>query len=411
MSQGRIPPFWVSTAIFLMFYHPTSTAAGINQDGHQREIAEHVTRAGAATRERDFERAEEEWKKVVGLDPGSAQAFNNLGLIYYLEHKYPEARGALGKALKLDPSLVNTRILLGACLVRERKPEAAIEELAPALNSRLTDSAEKTARVALHEAWFARESYGRALDALKPVAEKYPRDVDVQFNLGQTYLRLAAQAFRQIALIDPQSYRVHQVMAESLARQGRYRDAINEYRETLRQKPDLPGIHYQIGLLYRIYDSTAASDNDALQEFEAELKINPYDAACEYRMGRIYQKRQDVQNASGHFARAVKVDGSLVRARLAFADVLQEQGNLEEAQRQLEVATRLEPNNTSALYRLAQLFKRQGNENAHAEEMAKFEKAKAKQLEAQQREAEQQLESALGLRAETELETAEEKNQ
>jgi hypothetical protein len=43
--------------------------------------------------------------------------------------------------------------------------------------------------------------------------------------------------------------------------------------------------------------------------------------------------------------------------------------------------------------------------------MAKFEQAKAKQLEAQQRGAEQQLESALGLTAETELEGADEQNQ
>ena len=411
MSQRRIPRFWISTAIFLMFCPPTLTAPGFDQDDHQREVAEHVARAAAATRDRDFERAEEEWKKVVGLDPGSAQALNNLGLIYYLEHKYPEARGALGKALKLDLSLVNARILLGACLVRERKPGAAIEELAPALNFRLTDSAEKTARVALHEAWFARGNYGRALDVLKPVAEKYPRDVDVRYNLGQTYLQLAAQAFRQIAFIDPQSYRIHQVLAESLERQGRYRDAISEYRETLRQKPDMPGIHYQIGLLYRIDGNTPASDNAALQEFEAELKINPYDAASEYRMGRIYRKRQDVQNASVHFLRAVKLDGSLVRARLALAEVLQQRGNLEEAQRQLEAATRLEPDNTSALYRLAQLYKQQGSENARAKEMAKFEQAKAKQLEAQQHEAEQQLESALGLTAETEPEAAEEQNQ
>jgi tetratricopeptide (TPR) repeat protein len=415
MSQQRIPRYWISTAVFLMFCPPTSSAPGLNQDGHQHEVAEHVARAAAATQDRDFERAEDEWKTVVRLDPGSAQAFNNLGLIYYLEHKYPEAQDALGKALKLDPSLVNARILLGACLVRERKPGAAIEELAPTLNSRLTDSAEKTARVALHEAWFARGNYGRALDVLKPVAEKYPRDVDVRYNLGQTYLELAAQEFRQIALIDPQSYRIHQVMAQSLERQGQghYRDAISEYRETLRQKPDLPGIHYQIGLLYRIYGdrNTPATDDAALQEFEAELKINPYDAASEYRMGRIYRKRQDLQNASVHFLRAVELDGSLVNARLALAEVLQQQGNLEQAQRQLVAATRLQPDNPSALYRLAQVYKQQGNEKARAEEMAKFEQAKAKQLEAQQRDAEQHLESALGQTAETELEAAEEQNQ
>src|SRR5215471_6449269 len=86
MSQQRIPRFWISAAIFLMICPPTSTAPGLNQDGHQREVAEHVARAAAAIQDRDFERGEEEWKKVVRLDPGSAQAFNNLGLIYYLEH-------------------------------------------------------------------------------------------------------------------------------------------------------------------------------------------------------------------------------------------------------------------------------------------------------------------------------------
>lgn len=400
-------PFLIGATLLLVLpARPTLGPSG-REESQQSEVARHASQASAATERRDFTKAEEEWRKVLALDSRSAQAYHNLGLVYYLQHKYPEAETCLGKALRLDPSLVNARVLLGASLVREGELERGITELEQALKLRLSESGEKTARAALYEALSARENYTQALDVLKPLVEKYPQDADLLYDLGQTYLQLSAQAFRKIMLVDPQSSRVHQILADSLAKQGHYREAIHEYQLALQQKPDLPGVHYQIGTLYRAYDNTPAGERAAIQEFEAELKANPYDAWSEYRLGLIDWKRHDVQNADSHFRRALQIDKALVPARIAVARLLETKGELEKAEEQLKLAEKLDPGNPTAHYRLAQIYKQRGDERASGEELRKFE-----EIQAGQRATERELEGALRREARPETdETLDERNQ
>lgn len=350
--------------------------------GHANEVAgqaisDHSSRASAAAQTHDYARAEDEWQKVLALDPHSAQALNNLGMVFYLDHKYPQAEAALTKALQSDPSLANARVLLGATLGKEGKTKAAIAELERVLKSPLSESAERTARMALHQALLESGDYGRALDALKPLAAKYPDDVEILYSLGQTYLLLAANSFQKIATVSPTSYRVHQILADSLAQQGKYQEAIREYRLALEQKPDLPGIHYQIGLLYRMYENTPASDSIALQEFESELRINPNDAWSEYRLGRIYLKQQKTEDAISHLRRAVELDETIVPARIVLARALEVRGDLDEARKQLEAAGKIEPGNATVHYRLASLYKKAGNLAASEEEMRRFQAIQA----------------------------------
>jgi tetratricopeptide (TPR) repeat protein len=348
-----------------------------SQQIERSELGVRSARAAAATERRDFAEAEVEWLRVIALDPRSAPAFYNLGLVYYLEYKYPEAEAKLRRALEYDPSFANARVLLGASLVRQARIKEAIPELERTLKSRLDPAAERTARLALYDALFIRGDYGRAVEVLKPLAAKYPNDTDLLYDLGEAYLQLAAESLERIAEIDPLSYRAHQLLAESLGKQGRYQEAIREYQDALQKKPDLPGVHYEIGLLYRVYENNPAGDEQALHEFEAELKINPFHAGSEYRLGRIYWKKQDVGQAVAHFGRAVELDEALVSARLALARALEARGDLREAQKQLEIALRLEPQNAAGHYRMAQLYKRQGNQSAAARELREFDRIQA----------------------------------
>ena len=356
-----------------------------SQGANPQDAAKHAAEAGRASQAHDFALAEKEWKQVLALDPHSAAALNNLGMAYYLDHKYREAEDALRKALQFNHSLTNARVLLGATLVRLGKMQAAVGELEPSLRSPLSDSAEKTARIALYEAQFGLEDYEKALQALKPLAHKYPNDVDILYDLGQAHLQLAAHAFGRIATVAPQSYRVHQVIAEMYARQGRYQAAIREYRNALGQRPDLPGAHYEIGLLYLIYQNNETGHKAARQEFEAELKLNPYDARPEYRLGRISWDRHDLPEARHHFLRAVQLDSSMLDARLYLSRVLQAQGDDAGAREQLEAIVKLDPDNASAHYMLAQIYKRAGKPQRATEEMTKFEKAQSRGRELQRK--------------------------
>jgi len=389
-SVGFLTGFLCLASPFLRTCQASSPPDNVSPE----EIAEHSSRATAAAKEHNFAEAEAEWRKVLSLDPHSAQALNNLGMVFYLEHKYPEAEATLNKALRIDPSLVSSRVLLGATLGKEGKSKAAVAELERALRSPLSESAERTARVALHQAFFASRDYARALQTLQPLATKYPKDVDILYSLGQTYLRLATQTFEQIATVGPESYRVHQILGDALGQQGRYHEAIQEYRLALAQKPDLPEVHYQIGLLYRMYENSPESDNEAVREFESELKVNPYDGWSEYRLGRIYIKQDRTEEAISHLRRAVQSDETIVPARLVLARALEGRGDLDEAKNQLETAAKIEPGNGTVHYRLAKLLKKTGDLKASEQEMKRFEAIQAEQT-GHQRELEKAIQRSI----------------
>jgi len=343
----------------------------------EADAKEHLSRAVSATQAHDFATAEKEWRAILATDPNSAQALNNLGMVLYLNHKYADAESTLRKALASPPPLASSKVLLGATLQREGKNHEAITLLQPELKSPLNGAAERTARMALHEAFFASGDYANALEALQPLAKKYPRDADVLYSLGRTYLQLATQSFEHIAAVDPQSYRVHQVLAEALGQEGRYHEAIAEYRLALSQRPDLPGAHYQIGLLYRTYENSPQGDEEALREFESELKINPFDAWSEYRIGRIFVKQGRTDDAVVHLFRAVELDETIIPARLVLARVLEQRGDTDKAREQLEAAAQIEPGNATVHYRLANLLKTLGDRSGAEREMKKFELVRA----------------------------------
>ncbi|MFB3923360.1 MAG: tetratricopeptide repeat protein [Terriglobia bacterium] len=360
------------------------------QQNPQTEAAWHANLAAAAMQRHDFAQAEKEWAKVVELDHASAQAQHNLGIVRYLQRKYPAAEQALRHALKLDPALGSARALLGASLVREGKADQAIAELDRALKSRLNDSAERTARLALHEALMARGDYGRAVEVLQPLARRDPKDLDALYYLGQVYLQLSAEKFREIAQADPDSCRVHQIVADSLAKQGLYKDAMREYRAALDKKPDLPGVHYQIGLLYWLHEQTPEGISAAKREYEQEIQINPFDAWTEFRLGQVNSKQHDEPQAIAHLRRAIEIDPTHVPARTLLARVLESGGALAEAQAQLEAARKIDPNDPTVRYRLAQLYKRRGDEATSAVEMKAF-----KEIQASREGSSRELEKAL----------------
>ena len=50
-----------------------------------------------------WKEAQYRWEKAVELDPGYAEAWNNLAIAYEHEGKFEEARKAYERALELDP--------------------------------------------------------------------------------------------------------------------------------------------------------------------------------------------------------------------------------------------------------------------------------------------------------------------
>lgn len=153
---------------------------------------------------------------------------------------------------------------------------------------------------------------------------------------------------------------------------GRNEAAIIEYRKALTITPDAPDLHFELGQAIVFESHADASLADAQKEFESSLHLNPADARSECQLAEIETLRSNSAGAASHFASALKLDPESACAKAGVADQLIEEGKEQQALEYLQAAVRSDPYNEQFHYHLANLYRRTGNKDEAAQEMAKF---------------------------------------
>jgi tetratricopeptide (TPR) repeat protein len=128
------------------------------------------------------------------------------------------------------------------------------------------------------------------------------------------------RASQDLAQFAPSSLEAHQMSAESLELQGKWDDAAKEYRWILQQNPNLAGIHFRLGRVYLSKpDAGPSAAEDARQQFEAELQVDPSHPGAEYVLGELARQNSLWEVAESHFSRAAKLDEGFGDAYLGWA--------------------------------------------------------------------------------------------
>jgi predicted Zn-dependent protease len=226
-----------------------------------------------------------------------------------------------------------------------------------------------------------------AINALLWLNRDFPHDPEVLYVTTHAYSDLATRASQELARTAPNSYPAQELYAESLEMQGKWTDAAAEYRKILAAHPDLPGIHYRIGRLILSEPPTATTVQDATQEFEAELKLDPRNADAEYILGELARQSSHWDDAIDHLSRATKLDPGFAAAFLGLGMSLNSAGKFADSVAPLETYVRLQPNDPAGHYQLAIACARSGRREEAEKEMALQRDLVNKSREAQGKEA------------------------
>src|SRR6202021_3290916 len=73
-----------------------------------------------------------------------------------------------------------------------------------------------------------------------------PDNVDILFFVQRVYSELADNTLNKLAVLDPGSARMEQLIAERLINAGDLKDATEHYRKALQINPRLPGMHFEL---------------------------------------------------------------------------------------------------------------------------------------------------------------------
>ncbi|MGH9724095.1 MAG: tetratricopeptide repeat protein [Candidatus Acidiferrales bacterium] len=222
-----------------------------------------------------------------------------------------------------------------------------------------------------------------AVNALLMLHRDFPHDPEVLYVTTHAYSDLATRASEILATTAPKSTQALELSAEAYEMQGKWDDAARAYRDILAKNPNQQGIHFRLGRIVLSEPPTPSTPADARKEFEAELKIDPTNAAAEYVLGELSAQTQDWDDAANHFSRATAVDAGFADAYRGFGMALNSAGKFSEAIVPLEKYVKMQPADPAGHYQLAIAYARIGRKQDAQREMALQQQADAKMRESQ----------------------------
>jgi tetratricopeptide (TPR) repeat protein len=351
----------------------------------QGEIREHFARAQQAMADKQLDTASREFSAILALDPKNVEARGDLGVVQFLGGKYAEASRNLRAALRVQPALWKAQAILGLCEKAQGEFEPAQALLEKSFPHLQDPKLQVRAGMALAELDYQHHDREKASSVLAVLQKLDPANVDVLYVIYRVHTDLAAQARDNLALVAPNSARMHQLVAQHLVSEGDAKGAIAQYREAIKIDPRLPGAHFELGEAILEESMSEQSQKEGQKEFETALAVNPGDAKAECRLGALFSLHGDTDAALGHYQRAVELAPDDVEAQVGLGKALLSTGQVDKALEHLRHAVAVDPLDAQSHYRLSQVYRQKGRIPEAENEIATFQ---------QLREAKERLRSA-----------------
>lgn len=309
-----------------------------------------VAKAEAALDKKDYPTAEKLLQEYTAAHPGDYRAWYDLGYLYTVTERNPQAIEAYRKSVAADPNIFEANLNLGLALAAAGDPQAetflrAATRLKPASDP----------QDAMFRAWFA---LGRVTATSKPAdaaaafaeaAKLHPKDpkphffagtllekqkdytgaerewqqalaldpsnaetVAVLANLYMETRRLdqAEAMIRKYLEFEPRNATAHLQLGRVLAAEGKGDAAAAEYQAAQQIAPQDPEVHREMAQTYY----NAGKFKEAAAEFEAMLPQSPNDARLYFRTGDALLRAKDFPRAQAALLKAVQLKPDLVEA-------------------------------------------------------------------------------------------------
>jgi tetratricopeptide (TPR) repeat protein len=181
-------------------------------------------------------------EEAIRINPDFAAAYNNLGAVRYLQDRLDEAESCYRKALELNPRYPDAHRNLGLVLVRTGRTAEALDRFRTAL-SLYPESAEAHAN--LGSLLFRLNRHHEAITHLQESVRLRPGNAAGHYELANALqaanrLEEAIAAYRTALSFEENARAavVHNDYGVALALHGRVDEAIVQFAEALKLKPD-----------------------------------------------------------------------------------------------------------------------------------------------------------------------------
>src|SRR6266478_3663913 len=326
------------------------------------EALQHLQAGTEADKQRHFEVAIAEFKRVTELEPALPDGFMNLGQAYMESQDYGAAIPPLKRAVQLAPDLAAAHQLLGYALLAQGYNAEAIPHL-----ERVQE------QTALGIAQIGSGQLPQAVANLQAALAKHPNDPDLLYYLGRASGLLSKQSIDTLLAAYPDSARAHQALAENYFVLRQMPQAEKEYKEALGLRPELPSLHLELGEVY----ANSAQWPKAEAEFRAETKLRPGNAEAAYRLGAALLQQGKATEALEELKRANDRNPDMPETLYSLGKAASLSGDAQTAEKVWTRVIELEKETSLAAqahFGLAGLYRKQGKVQQTRHEMQEFQR-------------------------------------
>src|SRR5262249_40855250 len=147
--------------------------------------------------------------------------------------------------------------LLGICEKRTGQMSSAQSDLEQSFSQLPEDKIRIQAGLELIEIYYAASQLDKAAGVAGVLRQLAPTDPDIVFSAYRICSGLAGESLLTMAMVAPKSARMHQIMAQEMARQGNTDGAITHYREAIKMEPRMPGLRFELAEALNLSASAA----------------------------------------------------------------------------------------------------------------------------------------------------------
>jgi tetratricopeptide (TPR) repeat protein len=356
----------------------------------------------------DIPGARSAFEHGLRLAPDSLSLHENLGLLFFRNGNYPDAKRVLAQALSLGSTNTGVRFSLASAELRTGEPERALsnfrsleqplgglaaywDERGRAESVSHPADAEKSFSralelqpddlVALNGAASAAERQGldeKALAYLIRARQSHPADVVTLTHFGAVCIRRdlgldAVDALNKAHQLDRNNNSTLFLLARANISLTNWQAAYDLFSEFVKRVPNYAPAYYAMGWIDTKLDRT----DDARRQLQHALQLDSKLIGARFELAELELSNGDLQAAQAALKVVLEQEPKHAKANLAMGDLLMRTGKLDQAKSYLQTAVQSDPALAAAHYKLAMLYLRE-----HDPQHADSEKAIAAKLNA-----------------------------
>lgn len=261
----------------------------------------------------DFEEKKRYCEAIIanyGLEnPLTAEAYNNLAILYDKQGDYMNALTCYAKALNLQPGYVAAHQNLGLFFLKHEKFNEALTQFHNVVE---LDSNALMAHYHLGNLYLGKDQLDLAEKHYLMVLEINSEHTDTLSNLGvisfkRDQSQLAIDYFTKALAFDINHQDARNNMAATFMHYDRYENAIRHYEDLLRQDPSNDEYHYNIGVAYM----NLGHLNEAIVHFEQVIEWRQQTSrlvASFNNLGAIYWRLDQKEKAQSFLSQALALE-------------------------------------------------------------------------------------------------------